>query len=82
MPGEVGVPGVGVHEVGPLAGGGEAEVDAEVVSAAFAPVSSTRSGARRAVLVARLAERVDADVEVAAPAQGPTSSATCTPAPP
>ena len=79
----VGVPRVRVHEVGSLAGGREAEVDAEGGEGGVRPGELAEVGvAGRAVLVARLPERVDADVEVAALAQGLHGSVTWTPAPP
>ena len=62
---------MGVHGR-PLAGGREAEVDAEGGERGVRAGELAEVGvAGRAVLVARLAERVDADVEVAAHGAGP-----------
>jgi hypothetical protein len=60
-PGGIGVPGVGVHEVGPGQAGGHLDVDAESLQRPVRVGEPGRDAVRRRV-VARSAEAVDVDV--------------------
>ena len=71
MAAEVGVPGVGVHEVGALAPTGDRQVDAYRLQGGVGRAELRQVGVRHhAGLVARGAERLHLHVEVGEPSQG------------